>query len=119
MLDRAPGIDDPERNRLCGGEETLVVAGRWMTKIGPVLVLAFIAWFIRTGKHTAGVFAASYGVALLLFFSTSQQGMTNYYFLVGQSFFLAAGALPRIPLRLNYYLNAEKGAAIRVQGALH
>jgi hypothetical protein len=54
MLDRAPGIDDPERNRLCGGEETLVAAGRWMTKIGPVLVLAFIAWFIRTGKHTAG-----------------------------------------------------------------
>jgi hypothetical protein len=91
----------------------------WMTKIGPVLVLAFIAWVIRTGKHTAAVFAASYGVALLLFFSTSQQGMTNYYFLVGQSFFLAVGALPRIPLRLNYHLNAEKGAAIRVQGALH
>lgn len=68
----------------------------WMTKIGPVLVLAFIAWVIRTGKHNAVVFAASYGVALLLFFSTSQQAMTNYYFLIGQSFLLAVAAIPAV-----------------------
>jgi len=65
----------------------------WMMKVGPVLVLAFIAWAIRTGKHNASVFAASYGIAMLLFFSTSQQAMTNYYFLIGQSFLLAVAAL--------------------------
>lgn len=67
-----------------------------MTKIGPLAVLAFIAWTIRAGKRCPALFAAAYGVALLLFASTSKQGMTNYFFLAGQALFLAVAVLPHV-----------------------
>lgn len=65
-----------------------------MLKLGPVLLVSFIAWAIRVGMRNAAMFAAAYGVALLLFVSTSKQAFANYYFLVGQAFFLAVAALP-------------------------
>jgi len=62
-------------------------------KIGPLLLLAFIVWILRRGPHRAGVFAAAYGIALLLFVSGSKQAFPNYYFLIAQSLLLAATAL--------------------------
>lgn len=72
-----------------------------MTKIGPLAVAAFIIWATRAGKRNPAMFSAAYGVALLLFVSTSKQGMANYYFLIAQAFFLAVAALPGIPLKLD------------------
>lgn len=69
-----------------------------MMKIGPVLVLAFIAWAIRGGRRNAAMFAAAYGVALLTLVSTSKQGCTNYYFLIGQALFLSVAALAGISI---------------------
>lgn len=60
--------------------------------IGPVILPAFIAWLVRAGKRNSALFAAAYGSALLLFVFTSKQAFANYYFLIGQSFFLAAAA---------------------------
>ena len=67
-----------------------------MTKIGPLAVVAFIAWVTWAGKRSPAMFSAAYGVALLLLASTSKQGMTNYFFLVGQALFLAVAALLHI-----------------------
>lgn len=64
-----------------------------MMKIGPVLLAAFLAWAISMKIRNEAMFAAAYGVALLLFFSTSKQACTNYYFLIGEAFFLAVAAL--------------------------
>jgi hypothetical protein len=66
----------------------------FMLKIGPVLLVAFIAWAIRSGMRNAAMFAAAYGVSLLLFFPTSKQAFANYYFLIAQAFFLAVAAMP-------------------------
>lgn len=85
-----------------------------MTKIGPLAVVAFIMWATRAGKRNPAMFSAAFGVALLLFVSTSKQGMSNYFFLVGQAFFLAVAALPGIPLRPRHQESAEiEGAAER------
>jgi hypothetical protein len=40
------------------------------------------------------MFAAAYGVVLLMFVGTSKQAFCNYYFLAGNALLLAAAALP-------------------------
>lgn len=62
-------------------------------KVGPLLCLAFMVWGMRVGKRHAAMFAAGYGIALLLFVSTSKQAFSNYYFLIAQALLLAAAAL--------------------------
>lgn len=70
-----------------------------MMTIGPVFLAAFIVWAIRAKIRNQAMFAAAYGIALLLFSSTSKQACTNYYFLIGESFFLAVAALTRVHLK--------------------
>jgi hypothetical protein len=83
----------------------------WMLKIGPVLVVAFMAWATRAGQRNAAMFAAAYGVALLLFVSTSKQAFANYYFLIGQTFLLAVAALPGNPIDSRARISAEIDSA--------
>lgn len=64
-----------------------------LIKIGPVILATFIAWAVRARVRNPAMFAAAYGVALLLFVLTSKQAFANYYFLIGQSFFLSVAAL--------------------------
>jgi hypothetical protein len=76
-----------------------------VAKIGPLLLLAFFAWALRGPQRNRAIFAAAYGVAVLLFFATSKQAFANYYFLVAHCFFLSVAALPasidlRIPKQL-------------------
>jgi hypothetical protein len=59
------------------------------------------------------MFAAAYGVALLLFVSTSKQGMANYFFLIGQAFFLTVAALPGIPVKSRAQESAEIEGAVK------
>jgi len=68
-------------------------------KIGPVLLLVFIVWALRTGTYSPPMFAAVYAVSLLLFFSTSKQAFCNYYFLIAQALLLGVAALPNLALR--------------------
>jgi hypothetical protein len=70
----------------------------FMLKVGPVILIAFMAWSLRTAARSPAMFAAGYGVSLLLFVSTSKQAFGNYYFLVAQSLFLAVAALPAFRL---------------------
>ncbi len=65
----------------------------WIMKVGPVLVLAFLIWALRARFRSAASFPAAYGIALLLLVLTSKQAFMNYYFLVGQTFFLSIAAL--------------------------
>ncbi len=69
-----------------------------MMKIGPVLLVVFIGWAIRERMRNSAMFAAAYGIALLIFIATSKQAFANYYFLIGHAFFLAVAALPGIPI---------------------
>ncbi|MGB7152141.1 MAG: hypothetical protein WBD45_23485 [Terriglobales bacterium] len=68
-------------------------------KIGPVLLLIFIVWATMKRTRNPAMFAAGYGVSLLLLFSTSKQAFCNYYFLIAQAFLLAVAALPNLSLR--------------------
>ena len=68
----------------------------FMLKIGPVLVMAFIVWATQARRRNSAMFAAAYGVALLLFVTTSKQAFANYYFLIAQTFFLSVAALAGI-----------------------
>ena len=62
-------------------------------KIGPLLLLAFIVWMARRGTQKPAMFAAAYGMAVMLFFSASKQGFLNYYFLISLAFWLTATSL--------------------------
>lgn len=62
-------------------------------KIGPFLVLAFMAWAAMRAAKRAELFAAAYALALLLLAATSKQAFPNYYFLVAQCFLLSGAAL--------------------------
>ncbi len=68
-------------------------------KIGPALLLIFIVWATMKRTRNPAMFAAGYGVSLLLLFSTSKQAFCNYYFLIAQAFLLAVAALPNLSLR--------------------
>jgi hypothetical protein len=78
-----------------------------MLKIGPLLLVAFIVWALRVRRRYAAMFAAAYGVALLLFVLTSKQAFANYFFLIGQAFFLTVAALPGVPMKSKVRRNAE------------
>jgi hypothetical protein len=69
-----------------------------LLKIGPVILAAFIAWSVKKCMGNPAMFAAGYGASILLFFSTSKQAFSNYYFLIGQAFLLAVAALPALSL---------------------
>lgn len=62
-------------------------------KIGPFLLLAFIVWAVRQGTQQAAMFAAAYGMAVMLFFSASKQAFLNYYFLSALALLLAGASL--------------------------
>lgn len=62
-------------------------------KIGPLLLLVFMVWAVRRGTHHGAMFAAAYGLALMLFVSASKQAFLNYYFLIGQALLLTAVSL--------------------------
>jgi hypothetical protein len=62
-------------------------------KIGPLLLLGFMVWAVRRGTHHVAMFAAAYGLALMLFVSASKQAFLNYYFLIGQALLLTAVSL--------------------------
>jgi hypothetical protein len=62
-------------------------------KIGLLLLLAFLAWIARRGVDRTALFAAAFGVALLLVVSAGKQAFMNYYFLISMSLLLAAAAL--------------------------
>lgn len=63
-------------------------------KMGPLLLAGFVAWVTWRGTHHAAMFAAAFGLALLLFFSTSKQAFLNYHFLIWQALLLAAAIWP-------------------------
>jgi hypothetical protein len=65
----------------------------WIMKVGPVLALAFLIWALRARLRSAASFPAVFGITLLLLVVTSKQAFVNYYFLAGQTFFLAIVAL--------------------------
>ncbi len=73
---------------------SFAVFSPFLLKVGPLITLAFVVWCLRAGMWNAAMFAAGYGSALLLFFSTSKQAFANYYFLIAQSLLLAVAALP-------------------------
>jgi hypothetical protein len=83
-------------------------------RIGPLILVGVIAWSVRKCMGNAAMFAAGYGASVLLFFSTSKQAFSNYYFLIGQAFLLAVAALPRLSLwpmsRTNPPTNAQTKA---------
>lgn len=62
-------------------------------KIGPLLLLVFIVWAARRAAGRAEMFAAAFGMALMLFFSASEQAFLNYYFLIALALSLSAAAL--------------------------
>jgi hypothetical protein len=64
-----------------------------MQKLGPLLLLCFIAWTLLRRYARPAFFAAAYALALLLFFATSKQAFDNYFFLIAQAFLLAVPAL--------------------------
>ncbi len=62
-------------------------------KAGLLILVIFIALGVWHGANHAAMFAAAYGMALLLFVSASKQAFGNYYFLIALSFLLAAATL--------------------------
>jgi hypothetical protein len=64
-----------------------------MQKLGPLLLLLFIAWTLLRRAASPAYFAAAYALSLLLFFATSKQAFDNYFFLIAQAFLLAVAAL--------------------------
>jgi hypothetical protein len=65
-------------------------------KIGPFLLLAFLAWGVRACKRNPAMFAAGYAIALLIIFPTAKAAFCNYYFLIAQLFLLSASTIPGI-----------------------
>jgi hypothetical protein len=62
-------------------------------KIGKLLLLAFAVWAVRRWNQHTGMFAAAYGMALMLFFSSSQLAYLNYYFLITFALWLTAASI--------------------------
>ena len=62
-------------------------------KIGKLLLLAYVVWAARRWSQHTAMFAAAYGMALMLFFSSSELAFLNYYFLITFSLWLTAASL--------------------------
>jgi hypothetical protein len=67
----------------------------WLQVVGPLLVVGFVVWALCFRVQRPAMFAAGYGIALLLFVVTSKQAFDNYFFLIGQALLLGAAALYR------------------------
>lgn len=65
----------------------------FILKVSPFLLLAFMACALRSQMRKTALFAAAYGLSLLVFVSTNKQAFANYYFLIAQTLFLAAAVL--------------------------
>jgi len=76
-------------------EDGLTFAVRFpiYAKIGKLLLLAFVVWVVRRWNQRTPMFAAVYGMALMLFFSSSSLAYLNYYFLITFGLWLTAAAL--------------------------
>jgi len=71
-------------------------------KIGPILLIVFVLWAFQTKFRNMSMFAAAFGVALLLFVAPNKQAFVNYYYLVSHSMLLSVACLlsitsPRMP----------------------
>lgn len=86
-------------------------------KIGPVILLVFVVWAMMKRMRNAAMFAACYGVSLLLLFSTSKQAFCNYYFLIAQAFWWGVAALPNLSLRPRARRSAQEIVSIRGEDA--
>ncbi len=62
-------------------------------RAGPLMVLGVIAWMLLSKRQGVALFAAGYGLCLLVFVATSKQAFCNYYFLIGETLLLAAAAM--------------------------
>jgi hypothetical protein len=62
--------------------------------IGPLLLLAFVIWGAWRCCARTAAFPLFYGLALLIFVSSSKQAFANYYFLVAQALLLGAVIWP-------------------------
>jgi hypothetical protein len=60
--------------------------------IGRLLLLAFVVWAAQRATQHPAMFAAAYGMALMLFFSASKLAFLNYYFLIALSLWLTAAS---------------------------
>jgi hypothetical protein len=90
-----------------------------MTKVGPLLAVAMVAWVAGCvwgrGKSSVALFAAAYGSALLVFVATSKQAFCNYYYLIGQTLLLAAaGMVAMRPARVASPVPATMEEGVRV-----
>lgn len=61
--------------------------------IGKLLLLAYVVWAVRRWNQHSAMFAAAYGMALMLFFSSSSLAYLNYYFLITSALWLTAASL--------------------------
>jgi hypothetical protein len=73
-------------------DDALSFAVLWpgMMQVGLVLAGACVVWVLGAGQRSVAMFAAAYGMVLLLFVATSKQAFCNYYFLIGETLLLAA-----------------------------
>jgi len=87
-------------------------------KIGPLLLLAFVAWSVRRAVHQPALFPAMYAMAMLLFVSASKQAFCNYYFLIAQAFLLTSTVLWSTPRTLNTSDEQPAGTAQEIVHAV-
>lgn len=76
-------------------EDGLTFAVRFpiYAKIGKLLLFAYVVWAARRWSQHTAMFAAAYGMALMLFFSSSGLAFLNYYFLITFALWLTATSL--------------------------
>jgi hypothetical protein len=73
--------------------QSFAVPYPWLLKVCPWLTLGFVVWAVWKAQRRVAVFAAGYGVALLIFVCMNKQAFDNYYFLIGQTILLGAATL--------------------------
>ena len=72
---------------------SFAVQFHWAMTVGPLLLLLFMVWAVLRVKPGGATFSAVYAAGILIFFVTGKQAFCNYYFLITQSFLLAAAGL--------------------------
>jgi hypothetical protein len=91
-------------------------------RIGPFLLMAFIVWAAWRGAQRAEMFAAAYGMALMLFFTGRQQAAVNYFCVIALAFCLTAASLwfsgkAQLPRGSEGKMERGSGADLDVAGA--
>jgi hypothetical protein len=79
----------------------------FLLKVGPVLLLVYLIWAIRSGTRNTATFAAGFALALMIFFLFGKQAFSNYYFLIAQLFFFYPALHTQLPARLAGARNTE------------